>query len=405
MVRDSLTDTVLNKKYKLGRLIGAGRMGLVYEASHVHTDRRFAVKFLHFGFLVGEPIFPRFQEEVKSVSALRHENIVAIVDSGRSPDDMPFLVMEYLDGQNLGSLLDAEGLLSPRRAASIMVQALSALMVAHGVGIIHQNLKPQNIFLIDRPGKPDHVKLLDFGISNFGAINDESAEHGAPTVSTVDASSYMSPEQARGDRDLSPSSDVYSMGVILSRMVTGSLPNDKPDYQSFLNELQTIAPPSPLQISPNLPPELVDIIGAATAPKKEERFSNCLAFRTRLMPLAGKEETEITYESNPNTRETIPESSLIVPVEFEPEVLTEVRNIGFANSFERGEHSLHIQTEIITARGMKIKTTILDKGVVLDVIVTKNTHFEKDDIVGQIEEAAKLQHETAVNGAMEGSYD
>ncbi len=279
-----LAGTMLDGKYELSRMLGEGGMGTVYEATHRLIGRRLAVKFLHPQYVTSEEVVTRFQREAQAAAAIGHENIIEVTDMGTASDGAPYIVMEYLDGMDVKQLLAEETILSPARAAHVMVQALSALQAAHEVGIIHRDLKPENIYLIEKPDRPDYVKLLDFGISKFRSLESEGSKGLTQTGTVLGTPYYMSPEQARGDQNLSNRSDIYAMGVILYQMLAGSLPFDAPNYNALLIKILTEDPPPPDQLNPELPPELVETIQIAMDRSSENRFADCLEFRQRLLP-------------------------------------------------------------------------------------------------------------------------
>ena len=278
--------TVLDSKYELVRLIGEGGMGSVFEANHKLIGRKLAVKFLHPQYASSDEVVTRFQREAQAAAQIGHENIIEVTDMGTDDDDSPYLVMEFLQGCDVKRLIEAEGIQTPKRAAHIMVQALSALQAAHDVGIIHRDLKPENIYLIEKGGNPDYVKLLDFGISKFRALETDGAKGLTQTGTVLGTPHYMSPEQARGEQDLTPMSDIYAMGVILYQMLTGELPFDAPNYNALLIKILTEEPDPPNHINPDLPEELVKTIETAMARNAQDRFETCDDFRGHLLQFA-----------------------------------------------------------------------------------------------------------------------
>ncbi|MCP4600960.1 MAG: serine/threonine protein kinase [Proteobacteria bacterium] len=279
-----LSGTILDGKYELSRLLGEGGMGTVYEATHKLIGRRLAVKFLHPQYVTSEEVVTRFQREAQAAAAIGHENIIEVTDMGKMEDDSPYIVMEFLDGKDVKAAITEDKVLSTSRAARIMVQALSALHAAHEVGIIHRDLKPENIYLIEKSDRPDYVKILDFGISKFRSLESEGSKGLTQTGTVLGTPYYMSPEQARGDQNLSSRSDIYAMGVMLYQMLTGSLPFDAPNYNALLIKILTEDHVSPDELNPSLPPELVETINIAMDRDPERRFPTCLDFRQRLLP-------------------------------------------------------------------------------------------------------------------------
>jgi serine/threonine-protein kinase len=299
MKNDDLLGKVLDKKYKLVRLIGEGGMGTVYEAKHLQIKRRLAVKLLHPYHAASEKLTTRFQREAQAAASIGHENIVEMTDMGETPDGVPYLVMEYLDGQSVKDLLDKEGPLPANRAAYIMVQTLSALQAAHKAGIIHRDLKPENIYLIEKAGEADFVKLVDFGISKFRTLEAESVSGLTQAGSVLGTPHYMSPEQAVGAKEVSTQSDIYSMGVVLYQILTASLPFEAPNYNALIIKILIATPYDVASLNPDIPASMVEIVNIAMARRPEKRFKDCNAFRKRLLSLASSTEPSSISSGSP----------------------------------------------------------------------------------------------------------
>ena len=284
MTQGDRVGTVLDNKYKLVSLLGEGGMGAVYEAQHELINRRLAVKFLHPQYANNDEVVTRFQREAQAAAKIGHENIIEITDMGTSADDAPYIVMEYLEGTDVKGVLENEGVQSVERTARIMVQALSALQAAHDVQIIHRDLKPENIYLVKKSSNPDYVKLLDFGISKFKELETDGQKALTQTGTVLGTPHYMSPEQARGEQNLTPRSDIYAMGVIMYQMLTGHLPFDAPNYNALLIKILTEDPPLPEVLNPDLPEDIAETIKIAMARDPEDRYIDCDEFKARLIP-------------------------------------------------------------------------------------------------------------------------
>jgi len=283
MIQGERVGSTLDNKYRLVSLLGEGGMGSVYEAQHELINRRLAVKFLHPQYANNEEVVTRFQREAQAAAKIGHENIIEITDMGSAEDESPYIVMEYLEGKDVKVLLETEGVQSVERTARIMVQALSALQAAHDAGIIHRDLKPENIFLIHKSSNPDYVKLLDFGISKFKELETDGQKALTQTGTVLGTPHYMSPEQARGEQNLTPRSDIYAMGVIMYQMLTGHLPFDAPNYNALLIKILTEDPPLPEILNPDLPEDIAETIKIAMARDPEDRFMDCDEFKARLV--------------------------------------------------------------------------------------------------------------------------
>ena len=213
----------LTDNYLVEDLLGVGAMGRVYKAEQVSLGKTVAVKILH-RHLLGDPsLEKRFQREGRAAARLQHPNCINVTDFGKADDGSLFIAMEYLEGVNLGHELKETGPIPWQRAVHILGQVASALDEAHSQGVIHRDLKPENIVLEERRKEADFVKVLDFGIAK---VKEADNRDGVLTVvgSVCGTPEYMSPEQARGDRDIDARTDIYSMGCILYQMLCGELP-------------------------------------------------------------------------------------------------------------------------------------------------------------------------------------
>jgi hypothetical protein len=206
-------------QYELGRKLGEGGMGVVYEATHVMLRRPTAVKLLPID-KVGEQTVARFEREVQQTSRLEHPNSVYIYDYGRTPDGQFYYAMEYLDGLTLEQLVDIDGPVSAARAALILRQAAHALAEAHAIGLIHRDIKPANIMLCERAQVPDTVKVLDFGLVK--AIDNPDVDDNITQANAiVGTPHFLAPEAISSPDDVGPPSDVYALGAIGFFLVTG----------------------------------------------------------------------------------------------------------------------------------------------------------------------------------------
>src|SRR5678816_3412767 len=210
---DPLIGRVLSERYRIIRKIGEGGMGAVYQAEHALIEKKIALKILFQDLTRRPDLIARFLQEAKSASRIGHENVIDISDFGQSPEGLVFIAMEYLDGQDLGKMLKKGGPMFWERARPILMQITKGLRAAHGNGIIHRDMKPENVYLIQREGRPDFVKVLDFGIAKI--VNDDA---GGPALTQTGmifgTPEYMSPEQAQG----SPPDhrvDIYAVGCIM----------------------------------------------------------------------------------------------------------------------------------------------------------------------------------------------
>ncbi|MBX3246053.1 MAG: serine/threonine protein kinase [Myxococcales bacterium] len=273
---DPLVGAVFDK-YKVVRRIGEGGMGLVYESLHTVIEKRVAMKVLRDDFSSRPEVVERFRQEAKSASRIGHEHIVDISDFGTTPTGSSYFVMEFLEGEDLASVLAREHTLSVERTASIVLQCCRALGAAHVKGIVHRDMKPENIFLTKREDQLDFVKIVDFGIAKMSDI--ETA--GAPgrkltkTGMIFGTPEYMSPEQAAG-KELDHRVDVYALGVILFECLTGRVPFVGDTFMGILTQHMFEEVPPLRAVHPHVQcsAELEAVIYKALAKKPEDRFGS-----------------------------------------------------------------------------------------------------------------------------------
>lgn len=281
---DPLIGRVLDDKYRLDERLGEGGMGTVYRATHLLIDRPVAVKVLNHRFVTDEAARERFRREARAAGRLRHTNAVAVTDFGQTADDTVYIVMELLEGRSLRELLALEAPLDAARAASIMLQVAAAVAAAHETGVIHRDLKPGNIFIVQRPHAPPVVKVLDFGIAKLMADNADGVE-ALNTLTEANAMigtpRYMSPEQCDG-AILTTASDVYSLGIILYEMLTGTTPFNGASPLAVALKHSSEAPRRPREINHTIPPLLETVVLHALEKNPNKRPPDAGAFRREL---------------------------------------------------------------------------------------------------------------------------
>ena len=263
-----LTGIIFEGKYKVGKLIGEGGMGMVYKATHIMMKKTVALKIL-LPVLGGKlDMIERFRREAESAARLNNPHIVNVLDFGRSDDGTFYLVMDYADGVPLTNHL-LEGPMTWKRACRLMSQVLDGLQAAHDNGIIHRDLKPDNIMVMRTEGGRELIKILDFGIAKLSQPDGEGLEITRMGM-VFGTPSYISPEQAQG-RVVTHAADIYSAGVIFFQMVTGRLPFKGESTIDLINKHINEPPPRPQSIVKNIPSDLDLLILQSLAKDPKER--------------------------------------------------------------------------------------------------------------------------------------
>jgi serine/threonine-protein kinase len=287
---------VLQDRYRIVRLLGEGGMGAVYEGEHLLIKKRVAIKCLHAQYAQNPEVVARFHREALAATSIGHQNIIEVTDLGRFPDGAVFMVLEFLQGRDFANLIEDEGPQPLNRVVHIMAQICDALTAAHDKDIVHRDLKPENVFLIQRGDDRDFVKLLDFGISKMKSASDSPGSNMTRTGMALGTPYYMAPEQAQGRKDVDHRADIYALGVILFRALTGQHPFDHDSYPMLVLKICTEPPPPLRRYRPDLPPELEQVAARMLAKTPDERFPNCAAVKAALRPFAGFSDVPVVNE-------------------------------------------------------------------------------------------------------------
>ncbi len=361
---DPLIGRVLSERYRIVRKIGEGGMGCVYQAQHALIEKKIALKVLFMDLTRRADIVARFLQEAKSASRIGHENVIDISDFGQSPEGLVYIAMEYLDGQDLGKTLRSERTMEWARARPILMQITKALRAAHEHGIIHRDMKPENVYLVQREGRPDFVKVLDFGIAKVVTSDDADAPRLTQTGMIFGTPEYMSPEQAQGhppDHRV----DVYAVGCIMYHMLTGSVPFMADSFMGILTK-HLLEPPVPLrQRRPdlNISADVEAVCMRALEKDREKRWADMDAFY-RALGGAGGQPFEPSSVFGP------PKASLRYPTLAEPNPTVRNSRTAIASTVSRGTFEDERPTRVAhPGLGLGIKVGAIVAGVAAATVV------------------------------------
>jgi serine/threonine-protein kinase len=274
--------TLLAGKFRIERLLGAGAMGAVYAIDHELTRHKRALKLLHPQVRLIPDLVHRFLNEASAAGRAGNPHLVETFDAGTLPTGEPYVVMELLQGETLGSLLGRERTIGPARASDLIAQAAEGMHAAHRAGIIHRDIKPDNLFITLQAGRP-FVKILDFGVSKFSNVSAGQTRRTKAGM-LYGSPAYMSPEQIMGMPDVDPRTDVFALGVVLFQCLTGVLPFDAPNIHALTARMLTGAPTPIETLRPDLPPGLSDILRLALATERTGRMPSARALADALAP-------------------------------------------------------------------------------------------------------------------------
>lgn len=288
---------VLHNRYRIKELIGRGGMGSVYAAEHVVIQRRVAVKLLHAQYAMSADVVARFRREAMAAAAIGNEHIVDVTDMSRLDDGSLFMVLEFLEGRDLGTEIEEAGPLSVERTLNISIQICEALAAAHGKGIIHRDLKPENVFLMQKNGARDFVKVLDFGISKF-LESPDGLSRLTNSAATMGTPAYMPPEQCRGAKNVDARSDLYAIGAIMFRCLTGRLPFEATTLPELILKICTDPVPSVLASGGLVSSELDGVIARLLAKDPASRFQTPSELRAVLVKML--ERSSIAPKTSPS---------------------------------------------------------------------------------------------------------
>jgi serine/threonine-protein kinase len=282
------------QKYRLERLLGSGGMGEVYLAFHEQLGRRVAIKVLREQALLEPDLRGRFQREAMAAARLANDHIARVFDIGELDNGAPFMVMEYLEGHDLAAHLQQRGALPVPEVLDLLWQICTGIGVAHAAGIVHRDLKPANLFLLPRPQGGHLLKILDFGIAKAPELQGSIHTHlpssylqAHPTSLTqtsmvLGSAKYMAPEQMESAKYVDARADIWSLGVIGYRMLTGRLPFEGGSFEELFLAMSARRMIPLGQLRPDAPPALVAAIEWCLQPSRDQRWPSVAALQTSL---------------------------------------------------------------------------------------------------------------------------
>jgi eukaryotic-like serine/threonine-protein kinase len=276
---------VLGGKYKVERILGIGGMGMVVMATHLELDQVVAIKFMLPQAMESPEAAARFMREARAAGRLTNDHVCRVSDVGKFENGAPYIVMEYMEGQDLSTLIKRKGAQSVHDAVDFIVQASEGMAEAHGHGIVHRDLKPDNLFLATRADGSEIVKILDFGISK-AAVTGIATKTG----DIMGSPAYMAPEQMQSTKDVDQRADIWSLGVILYQLISGRLPFVADTLPALCLAVLNETPPSPESIRKEIPPGLAQVVMRCLAKARDDRYRNVHELAVALAPF-GKPES------------------------------------------------------------------------------------------------------------------
>jgi serine/threonine-protein kinase len=277
---------LLAGKYRVERVLGAGGMGIVVAARHEQLDQLVAIKFVRDEAIENEDAVQRFLREARAAVKLKSEHVARVLDVGKLESGAPYMVMEFLEGSDLGKVLENEGPLSLEAAADWVLQACEAVAEAHAAGIVHRDLKPENLFLARTVGGVLKIKVLDFGVSKAMAGSNGDLLGLTRTRAMLGSPLYMAPEQMRSSRDVDARCDVWALGVVLFQMLTRRWPFEADTMPELCLKVVSESPISLASLRPDAPAALVAVVERCLIKDPTQRYANAAELASALEPFA-----------------------------------------------------------------------------------------------------------------------
>jgi eukaryotic-like serine/threonine-protein kinase len=282
---DPLVGSIVDDRYHVQHRIGKGGMGSVYLADHLRLHRRVAIKTLHPELMAHRDAVTRFHREALAAAAIGNEHVVNVTDMGQLDGGGYYLVLEFLEGADLGYTVASEGMFSIARSLGIALQLCDALEAVHAAGIVHRDLKPENLFLVSNARHPDFLKVLDFGVCKIREAR-LGERHITDTGVAIGTPHFMAPEQVEGRRDIDGRVDVYAFGAILHFLLVGEPPFDAPTVPRLFMRICQDPPPRVRAKRPGVPRALEQLVLGALSKEPAQRPAGPAELRQMLAPLA-----------------------------------------------------------------------------------------------------------------------
>jgi len=284
-------------KYEVIRLLGSGTMAFVVAARHVELDKIVAIKCLRPEVLADVDLVDRFAREAREWAKIENEHVASVFDVGTMPNNAPFIVMEYVEGKGLGTLLREKGTAPVACATEYLLEGCEALAAAHAIGIVHRDVKPDSLFLARSTQGLDVIKLLDFGIAKL-ALTSSTVDGSGPRVKTMELTGtpvYMSPEQIRASTDLDARTDIWSLGCVLYELLAGHPPFEAASITFLTASILERPAPSLRERRPDVPEELEAVLSRCLAKDPNGRFQSVSQLAHALYPFAPRR-AQLTVE-------------------------------------------------------------------------------------------------------------
>jgi serine/threonine-protein kinase len=390
------------RDYRIITELGSGGMGVVYYAEHSVIGRRAAIKVLNPAVATNHEVVARFFTEAKAVNAIRHPNIVDVTDFGHE-DNRYYIIMEFLEGETIGARLERIKRFAQAAAIEVFCQVCTAVGAAHSQGVVHRDLKTENIFLTNHPDYPDFVKVLDFGVVKLMSPPTGGPRWSMPGLA-IGTPAYMSPEQCRGEATLDHRSDIYSFSVVAYEMLTGRLPFSGGIVEQMHAHLHD-APPPLRTYHPTISPELEAVVLRGLAKDPAERFSSIIEQREHFKAIAAGRPLPMLVLTRPEPTPTVVVSSPTVeepPLPAPPPAPPPVAEVPAARRVPTEPAQLPPTTLAAPAPApAREKTLLLPPPKVLPETVDRPAVSTEDQEARRVEAAEKEQSVRAADKLLE----